>query len=264
MEKRIALDDGASTTLQSWGDSGPAVICVHGITSSRRAWERTALALEGIYRVFAYDQRGHGDSADVQGPMTLERSLADLRVVARAIGEPVALIGHSWGGAVVLLGGREPFATRVVAIDPMIFVPAGIWRKEYLDDAELDLAKTPAALEAELRSRLAGSWHERDIEGKLHAVKRMRAETIAKLGSENRVDEGGWDLRPLMLDYPKPLLIFAAAPTESVMSDADLALVRARGGANVEIVTYPDQGHNLHRTAFDRYIADTKAFLAKT
>ena len=122
----------------------------------------------------------------------------------------------------------------------------------------------PAALDADLRSRLAGTWHERDIEGKLHAVKHMRAETIASLGTENRVDEGGWDLRPLVADYPKPVLILAAAPGESVMSEDDLAFVRSRGGANVAIITYADQGHNLHRTDFDRYIADTKAFLTKT
>ena len=84
MERLLPLDDSAGTTLESWGTQGPAVICIHGITSSRRAWIRTAKALQSRYRVFAYDQRGHGDSAIVSGPMTLARSLDDLRVVARA------------------------------------------------------------------------------------------------------------------------------------------------------------------------------------
>ncbi|MDQ6779717.1 MAG: alpha/beta hydrolase, partial [Candidatus Eremiobacteraeota bacterium] len=103
----IALSDGAQTTLESWGKRGSAVLCVHGITSSRKAWLRTAHVLGERFRVFAYDQRGHGDSAAVTGNMSLERSLADVRDVAAAIGEPVALIGHSWGGAVVLLAGLE-------------------------------------------------------------------------------------------------------------------------------------------------------------
>lgn len=260
MEQKVALNDGAFTTLQSWGTSGPAVVCVHGITSSRRSWERTALALEESFRVFAYDQRGHGDSADVPGPMTLAQSLDDLRAVVNAVGEPVSLIGHSWGGAVAVLGGRERFATRVVAVDPMIYVPAGIWHKEYLEDVERDFSLSPAALEADLRRRLS-SWHERDVEGKLHAVKRMRAQTIARLGSENRVDEGGWDLRPSMVDYPTRVLVLAASPAESVMSEEDLAFLRARAGPNVTIVSFDDQGHNLHRTAFERYLAQTKAFL---
>ncbi|HXW52154.1 MAG TPA: alpha/beta hydrolase [Candidatus Acidoferrales bacterium] len=261
MEQMLTFDDGATTTLESWGTAGPPVICVHGITSSRRSWERTALALEGSYRIFAYDQRGHGDAADVRGPMTLERSLADLADVARAVGAPAALLGHSWGGAVVLLGGREAFATRVVAVDPMIYVPPETWRKEYLDDVERDLAMTPAARETELRRRLS-SWHDRDLAGKLHAVKSMRAEAIRDLGEQNRVDASGWDLRRLMIGYPKPLLVFAAGPGESVMSDEDLDLLGKRGGENVEVVRFADQGHNLHRTDFNRYIEATKAFLA--
>jgi pimeloyl-ACP methyl ester carboxylesterase len=261
LERTIDLGDGAVTTLESWGATGPAVICIHGITSSRKSWLRTAAALTGTYRVFAYDQRGHGDSADVAGPMTLRRSLDDLRAVASAIGEPAALIGHSWGGAVAILGGREPFATKVVAVDPMVRVEPGSWRREYLDDAERDLALAPAELAVQLRQRLS-AWHPSDVDGKLHAVERMKAEAIARLGSENNVDKGGWDLRDAVADYPKPLLILAAGPDDSVMSAPDAESIRARGGRCVTIETFADQGHNLHRTAFDRFIAATKAFLA--
>jgi pimeloyl-ACP methyl ester carboxylesterase len=261
LEQTIILDDGAATTLESWGASGPAVICVHGITSSRKSWLRTAAALTGSYRVFAYDQRGHGDAAGVAGPMTLQRSLDDLRSIAAAVGEPAALIGHSWGGAVAILGGRESFATKVIAVDPMVRVEPGTWRREYLDDAERDLALAPAELAVQLRQRLS-AWHASDVEGKLHAVQRMKANSIARLGSENEVDEGRWDLRDTLAAYPKPLLIFAAGPDDSVMSAADMESIRTRGGPNVRLETFADQGHNLHRTAFDRFIAATKAFLA--
>jgi pimeloyl-ACP methyl ester carboxylesterase len=262
MERELTLDDGARTTLQSWGTQGPAIICIHGITSSRRAWERTARALERTHRVFAYDQRGHGDSAAVKGPMTLQRSLGDLRAVAQAIGEPAAIIGHSWGGAVALLGGREPFASAVVAVDPMVRVEPGSWRREYLDDTESDLALERAQLERVLRERLT-AWHESDIVGKLHAVRSMEAAAIARLGAENGVDEGRWDLREVVTDYPRPLLILAAAPGESVMADDDLSFIRTHGGPNVAIELFADQGHNLHRAAFDRYIKATTRFLSQ-
>jgi pimeloyl-ACP methyl ester carboxylesterase len=215
--------------------------------------------LQGSHRVFAYDQRGHGDSAAVKGPMTLQRSLMDLRAVGQAIGEPAAIIGHSWGGAVALLGGLEAFATGVVAIDPMMRFE-GSWKNEYLDDAESDLALERGELERQLRQRLRG-WHENDIVGKLHAVAAMDAGAIARLGSENAADEGGWDLRSTVADYPTPLLILAAGPGESAMSDPDMEFIRARGGANVTLEIFADQGHNLHRTAFDRYIAATSSFL---
>jgi pimeloyl-ACP methyl ester carboxylesterase len=262
MERRVNFDDGERTTVESWGDSGPVVLCIHGITSSRKSWERTAAALADHYRVFAYDQRGHGDSAEVLGPMTLARSVADLRMVAHAIGEPASLIGHSWGGAVALLAGREPFARRVEVIDPMVVVVPGTWRQEYLDDTEADLRMPADERSSELRARLVG-WHELDVAGKLHAMEKMRAESIARLGSENRVDLGGWDLRSVVADYPRPLLVLAAAPSQSVMSSDDLEFIRLRGGSNVDIQTLADQGHNLHRTAFERYLSATQAFLAK-
>ena len=260
MERSIQLGDGATTTLESWGEHGPSVVCVHGITSSRKSWERTARALQDLYCVFAYDQRGHGDSANVMGPMTLERSLEDLRAVAAAVPPPVHIIGHSWGGAVALLGGREPFAAKVVAVDPMVRVEPGSWRREYLDDVESDFSLPWAELEPRLRERFL-SWDRLDVEGKLHAVRRMRSQAIALLGSDNNVDEGGWDLRKILVSYPKPLLVLAAGPADSVMSAEDFKIIRHQGGRNVRLEVFADQGHSLHRTAFDRFIDATRAFL---
>jgi pimeloyl-ACP methyl ester carboxylesterase len=192
--------------------------------------------------------------------MTLSGSLDDLRAVARAIGEPATIIGHSWGGAVALLGGREPIATAVVAIDPMVRVEPGSWRREYLDDTESDLALKRDELERVLRQRLT-DWDELDIAGKLHAVRHMDAGAIARLGSENDVDAGCWDLRSLIDDYPKPLLVLAAGPGQSVMSAADIERIRTRGGPKARVEIFEDQGHNLHRTAFGEYIAQTQRFI---
>lgn len=258
----IVLNDGARTVLEVWGDRGPAILCVHGMTSSRKAWTRLAARLDGRCRVAAFDQRGHGDSADVRGPMTLEQHVDDLRSVTRALdGDLLALVGHSWGGAVVILAGRVTQARRVVAIDPVLRVPPNTWRHEYLDDAEALFALPKAARELSVRSSLAG-WHSSDIEAKLHAVARMTAEPIARLGSENRVDEGGWDLIEAITAYPKPLLVFAAGPDDSVMSSDDLIRLKRDGGAHVRVAEFSSEGHNLHRTAFDAFAAEVESFLA--
>src|ERR1700677_2426453 len=86
MLRTIVLDDGATTTLERWGDSGPVMLCVHGMTSSRKAWLRLAQRFADRYQVMAYDQRGHGDSVAIPGPMTLERGVQDLRDVAAVAG----------------------------------------------------------------------------------------------------------------------------------------------------------------------------------
>jgi len=261
MQQTVTFDDGATTTLETWGDVGPALLCVHGMTSSRKAWTRLAQTLAGRYRVCAYDQRGHGDSATVNGPMTLARGVADLNAVAALIdGDVAGLVGHSWGGALVILAGRESQVRAIAAIDPVLRVMPGTWRREYLDDAESDFAKPFAELEQELRARLA-DWPAIDVEAKMHAVRHMTAEPIARLGSDNRVEDGGWNILRDVAEYSKPLLVFAAGPSDSVMSSDDLSTLRATGGANVKVVEYFDQGHNLHRTAFERFATDLELFL---
>jgi pimeloyl-ACP methyl ester carboxylesterase len=261
MEKIVTFDDGASTTLKIWGDTGPALLCVHGMTSSRKAWIRLADAFAGRFRVCAYDQRGHGDSAATTGPMTLERGVADMREVEASIsGDIAALVGHSWGGAIVILAGRASRAKSVVAIDPVLRVLPHTWRREYLDDAESDFAKPFDDLAQELRVRLA-EWPAIDVDAKLHAVRHMTAEPIARLASDNHVEEGGWNILKEVTAYPKPLLVFAAGPDDSVMSGDDRATLQSTSGANLKMREYFDQGHNLHRTAFDRFTTDLGLFL---
>ncbi len=258
---KLVFDDGAATLVETWGDRGPAIVCVHGMTSSRKAWVRLAERLSGRYRIVAYDQRGHGDAADVRGPMRLDRHVADLRAVLETVGtDTVALLGHSWGGTVVILAGRESAARGVVAIDPVLKVTAGVWKREYLNDAEALFALPWQARALSVRSSLA-AWHPLDVEGKLHAIRHMTHEPIARLGSENRVEEGGWNVLDAVDGYPKPLLVFAAGPEDSVMAKSDLEHVKKRGGPNVRVCEFPHEGHNLHRTAFAEFAREVEAFV---
>ena len=258
---RVGLGDGASTTLEQWGESGPILLCVHGISSSRKSWLRTAEYFAASYRVCAYDQRGHGDSAAVAGSMTLDRSVADLAAVAAALGEPVyALIGHSWGGAVVLLGGPRIGAERVVAIDPMIRQAPGTWRADFVDDLEPVLAVAPAARAPVIRE-MFGGLPPVEIDAKVHAMRHMDIASVVALGEENGADQGRWDLRASLQAYPLPLLMMMADPAESVVSAADLASVRRSAGGNVQIEVFAGAGHTLQRTAFERYAGALETYL---
>lgn len=254
LERPIELRDGA-TVLETWGTSGPSILCVHGITSSRRSWTRLGERLAQQFRVFAYDQRGHGDAAMAPGPMTLERSVADLEGVFAAVGGSVdLLIGHSWGGAVALLAGRRIATRRVLAIDPMIGVSPGTFDAEYVDDLRpaltLDADHRPAAI----RAMYEGA-HPADVAGKLHAMLPMSIGSLERLGRDNRVDDGGWDLRETLVDYPLPLRLLIAGE-DSVVSPDDLTFVRERGGPHVSVRVFAGEGHNLHRTAFEEFAAE--------
>jgi pimeloyl-ACP methyl ester carboxylesterase len=262
MTRSIALPDGETTTLETWGTSGPILLCVHGIASSRASWKRTADALADTYRVCAYDQRGHGDSASIWGPMTLDQSVADCTAVADAIGEPArALVGHSWGGAVALLAGPKIATASVVAIDPMIHQAPGRWYDDFVHDLESLLA-TPAERRVDAVRTAFASLPAVEIDAKIHALRNMSIRPIVRLGEQNRADMGLWDLRIELRRYPLPLLLLLADAAESVVLAEDLWIINETLGPNATIEVFEGEGHTLHRTAFDRYIASLKSFLA--
>lgn len=252
----IVLDDGAATTLERWGDSGLVMLCVHGMTSSRKAWSRLAQRFGDRYQVVAYDQRGHGDSAYVEGPMSLERGVADLRNVAAVI-DPDILVGHSWGGAVVIRGGLMLDIDAVVAIDPMIVQVADDWYAEFIDELEETFTYTGDARDAQIRTDYV-DWHPQDIEGKVHAVHTMTTAPIAGLRDQNR---GVWDLRGDIAAYLKPLLLVMAGPDGTIVPKPVMDEIVAHHGAPVRIVTLQDQGHNLHRTDFARFTKAMEEFV---
>jgi pimeloyl-ACP methyl ester carboxylesterase len=244
--RRIALESGATTTVECWGDAGPAVLCVHGISSSRRDFVRLGEALASTHRVFAYDQRGHGD-AETAGPLGLGALAADLRAVADSIGTVHAVVGHSWGGAVALVGGPKA-ARALVLVDPMIRVVPGTFEREYVDDLAELLAQPPGeARDAAVRTAFA-SADPRDRDGKVHAMRALELGTLRRLGRDNDADAGGWDLRDRLgaLKIPTTILV---AGEESVVAADDLAALSPK----VRVETFAGHGHTLHRSAFERF-----------
>ena len=258
----MPLDDGAQTTLEYWGDGDTVMLGVHGMTSSRKSWERLARHYDGRARIYAYDQRGHGDSANVAGPMTLHRALLDLYNVLDAIPQKVdVLVGHSWGGAVVLLGGRRFDVNQVVAIDPMIRQADNGWYEEFIAELKPLFAKKGEARDAQVRQDYA-EWSEIDRESKVHAVHSMTTAPIERLRDEN--PPSTWDLRGDLDAYPKPVLLAIADAPQSVLVIEELKSLREQGGPNLAIRVFEGHGHNLHRTDFDRLTQEMDAFLDRT
>ncbi len=260
LESRIetlTLDDGATTTIERWGTTGPVILCVHGMVSSRRSWLRFARHYAERYQVVAYDQRGHGDSASLTGPMSLERGVRDFTNAVKHIGDVDMAVGHSWGGAVVVRGGLRTPVHAVAAIDPMIVQVADDWYAEYLAELDETFAVTDAARDAAIRAAFC-EWHPDDSIGKVHAMHAMTSAPIAGLRDENR--DGAWDLRVDMARYAKPLLLLMAGREGSIVPAAVYDAIEGNG-TPVRVERLCDQGHNLHRTAFGPFAAMLDRFL---
>ncbi len=105
--------------------NGPAVVLVHGLASSRRAWDLVIDDLSRDHTVYAVDLPGHGDSDPLPGV-----DVATPAMFADALGafldqqglDRAHLVGNSLGGWTVLEAAANGRATSVVGL-----CPAGLW-----------------------------------------------------------------------------------------------------------------------------------------
>ena len=76
---------------------------VHGLGATRALWKHVAPALAQEYEVVSFDLRGTGESDRPAGPYSLDDFVSDLRGVIEELElERPALVGHSFGGSIVL------------------------------------------------------------------------------------------------------------------------------------------------------------------
>src|SRR5262245_59559394 len=105
--------------------SGPPVVLVHSSASGSRQWRQLTERLQDRYRMIAINLFGYGKTSPWPGKRPLlAADEAELVAAAAALAaEPVALVGHSLGGAVVLEAAAM-LADRVrlvVAFEPILF-----------------------------------------------------------------------------------------------------------------------------------------------
>jgi pimeloyl-ACP methyl ester carboxylesterase len=102
-----------------------SVVCLHASASSGRQWQALGRRLAGRYRVLSPDLYGAGDSPPwpAERQPTLTDEVALLEPVFEAAGEPVHLVGHSYGGAVAARAALTyPGRFRsLVLIEPVLF-----------------------------------------------------------------------------------------------------------------------------------------------
>lgn len=93
----IRLPDGRRHHYARVGSTGPRVVLLHGFTDSWRSFELLFAALGARFQLFAFDQRGHGDSEAADSYATVDFA-ADAIAFIESLGkEPVHLVGHSLG-----------------------------------------------------------------------------------------------------------------------------------------------------------------------
>ena len=99
--KDITLANGLRMRYYEWPGTGRNLVLLHPSSGFGRMWDMTARALGGGLRVFALDQRGHGDTDRPDGSYAAEEYAEDLHLFLEAQGLGRAIVvGHSLGGRV--------------------------------------------------------------------------------------------------------------------------------------------------------------------
>ena len=153
-----------------YGDEGQGDPCVllhpGGAGVDSRALTPTVESLCQLFHVYTPEQRAHGHTADVSGPITYELMANDtIAFIEAVIGRPVRLLGCSDGAVIALLVARR----RPDLVQRLVFV-AGVFHHDGWEDGVLE-GDPPAFLRTSYGEVSPdGVEHYNDVVDKLAAM----------------------------------------------------------------------------------------------
>ncbi len=119
--------DGVRVRIHDLGGDGPPLVLSHATGFCGGVWRPFAAALADRYHCYALDYRAHGETELPSGVSLDWRGMADdLLAVVDAVSpdEPVRVVGHSLGGAAIVLAGvRAPGRFAAAAAFEPILIP---------------------------------------------------------------------------------------------------------------------------------------------
>ena len=210
---------------RDWGGDGRPVLLLHGLASTCHIWDLVAPRLAEEFRVVALDQRGHGQSAQVDDGFDFATVSGDAAAFIKHLGwEQPVVAGHSWGADVALeLAVAEPDMT-----SGLIFVDGGTIEPSArpgwsLEQARQDMAPpiftgfTAEMMRSRVKegARFGPNPSETVVEAVLANFRVLEDGTIqSNLRRENhlRIIDALWDHKPSQL-YPTlrcPVLMLPA------------------------------------------------------
>jgi pimeloyl-ACP methyl ester carboxylesterase len=254
--------------------SGPDVVLVHGLGSSRDVWRETVAAVPG-YRYHLVQMNGFGGtpiggntSGLVGAPVAEE--------IARYIGEAglrrPAIIGHSMGGHVAMqLAARHPeVVSKVMVVDMMPFI--GL-----LYGGPTATPESVRAVADQIRDRLAGltgAARQQAVEATLATMiqtESRRAEAVrhsldsdADMSARAMHELITTDLRPELAAIKVPVTVLYVRSPALPMTDEQMDAVYRSSFANLRGATLtriPASRHFIMWDAPERFAQEVRTFL---
>jgi pimeloyl-ACP methyl ester carboxylesterase len=256
--------------------SGPDVILIPGLSSSRDIWNATAAALDGTHRVhlvqlngFAGAPVGANGDGEVSAPVAEE--------IARYIRETnlqrPAVIGHSMGGSIgMMLAARHPDAVGKLMVVDMFPFMGNMFGGANATPASV----TPIADQIRAAMRLAPQGVVSDqTRGTINTMVRTesaRPEIIEHARASNvGVTANAFhelivtDLRPELANIRAPLTVLYVIPPQMPLTVEQYDGFMRASYASVptaRIVKIEESYHFIMIDQFDRFMSEVNTFLA--
>lgn len=258
-----------------WGDpDAPPVLLLHGGNQSAHSWDLVSLHLADRYHVYAFDQRGHGDSEWARDENYSSAQMArdaHAFVVQQGADRPLVM-GHSMGGMVTMrmLVDNPQLARAAVFVDvgPEISGPGSRMIRDFItqnvefDDIEEFVQRVAAYDPYRTREHI-----ERTV--RYNMLRRADGKYVAKSDRILHDPERRKSARDGGRGVSVEDVATIACPTlvvrggSSNVLEAEPAVRFAAALADGELVTVPDCGHNVHTQNTPGFLAAIQPFLAK-
>lgn len=236
----LAADDG----------SGPVILVLHAGMDSETAWAGPARRLTDRFRVLRSRRRWYRLDLDDAVATSFDGEIADAVALARTVGEPVLLVGHSSGAVVALeaiVAQPSLFAGAVLYEPPVVIGPplggAAVVRAK----AAIAAGKPGAAI-AGFTKDVVGlpGWIAR-LAGMVAAVwPRMRALVPRQIAEAEAIDELGNRLETYA-GIDAPVLLLSGQRSPAGLAERVDALAAVLPHAHKR--TLPKMGHDGNRRA---------------
>lgn len=252
-------------TLIAFEKKGAPLVLVHGTSADHTRWVPVLAPLQSRFTVYAVDRRGRGSSGDAE-PYAIEREFEDIAAVVDAIGAPVNLLRHSYGGICALEAAtRSKNLHRLILYEPPIPAQAGgdIHSVRVLSAMRELLAKEDrdGTVALFMREIPRVPPHELEV---LRAAPAWQARVAAAhtIPREMDASNGGYQFdRVRFTRLTTPTLLLLGGDSPSFLSAATHLLHETL--PNNRLVVMPGQQHVAINTAPAQFVKAVLDFLAQ-
>lgn len=256
----VTARDGTTIAYRRSGE-GPPLVLVHGAAADHGRWGPVLPALEGRFTVHAVDRRGRGGSGDSKD-YAIEREFEDVAAVVDSLGEPVNLLGHSYGALCSLeVALRTRNVRKLVLYEPPVDVTGeGIYPPGVVDrmEAMLDAGDRDGVIVTTMRE-VAGVSPEVVEYMRSLPVWQARVAAAHTIPRELRASEAYRFDPERFGDLETPTLLLLGGDSPAMFGEAERAVDETLSDSR--IVVMPGQGHSAMDTGTDLFTAEVLRFL---